>query len=65
MEGQENHTIASTETKWVLLWSTRVPQDLMSEVEDGAEETAEQAIERMPAKLYRYPKSLHNLWHKY
>ena len=49
----------------VLLPSSRVPQGTMSEAEDGAEETAEQAIDRMPAKLYKSPKSLHDLWHEF
>ena len=49
----------------VLLPSSRVPQGSRSEAEDGAEETAEQAIDRMPAKLYKSPKSLHDLWHEF
>ena len=49
----------------VLLPSSRVPQGTTGEAEDGAEETAEQAIDRMPAKLYKSPKSLHDLWHEF
>ena len=59
------HKFQFTFPTCALLPSSRVPEETQTRGEDGAEETDTRVITRIPARLYRSPKSLHGLWHEY